>query len=147
MTKDVLITISGMQMADGDCDDVELIIAGDYYQKNDGHYIVYDEVLEDFPGVIKNMIKVRPDSLDIRKSGSVNAHMSFQKDKKNLSCYATPMGELMIGIHTNEVTIDETPDNLRVCVDYSLNINYEHVSECNIIVDIKSRSTAQLRLS
>ena len=43
MTKDVLITISGVQMLDDDDEDVEMVTRGDYYQKNGKHYIMYDE--------------------------------------------------------------------------------------------------------
>ena len=39
MTKDVLITISGIQMIDEEDSDVEMIVRGDYYQKNGKHYI------------------------------------------------------------------------------------------------------------
>ena len=42
MTKDVLITISGVQMLDDDDEDVEMVTRGDYYQKNGKHYIMYD---------------------------------------------------------------------------------------------------------
>ena len=42
--------------------------------------------------IIRNTIKIRPQGLDIIKRGSSNVHMTFEKDKKNLSCYATPFG-------------------------------------------------------
>jgi len=53
---------------------------------------------------------------------------------------------MMIGISTNQISIDEKEDNLKVKVDYSLDINYEHISECNITVDIQSKSSAQVHL-
>ncbi len=34
MTKDVLITISGSQLLDGENSDIEMITAGNYYLKN-----------------------------------------------------------------------------------------------------------------
>ena len=58
MTKDVLITISGVQMLDDDDEDVEMVTRGDYYQKNGKHYIMYDEQMEGFEGTVKNIIKV-----------------------------------------------------------------------------------------
>ena len=48
MTKDVLITISGIQMIDEEDSDVEMIVRGDYYQKNGKHYILYEEMMEGF---------------------------------------------------------------------------------------------------
>ena len=43
MVKDVLVSISGVQMADGEDSDVEMITAGNYYQKDGKHYILFDE--------------------------------------------------------------------------------------------------------
>ena len=60
MTRDVLITISGIQLADGDSNEVEMITAGDYFQKNGKHYIIYEEAMEGFEGTIRNVIKVTP---------------------------------------------------------------------------------------
>ena len=48
MTKDVLISISGLQFAGGEnSEPVEVITSGSYYKKNGRHYILYDEVAED----------------------------------------------------------------------------------------------------
>ncbi|MBT9776849.1 DUF1934 family protein [Clostridium sp. MCC353] len=147
MTKDVLISISGIQIADGDNSDVEMITTGDYFLKNGKHYIVYDEVMEGFDGTVKNTIKIHPGCLDIMKKGIANVHMVFEEDKKNIACYATPYGDMMVGINTNHISIDESEDKLKVRVDYSLDINYEHVSECNIVVDVQSRDKAEICLS
>lgn len=146
MTKDVLISISGMQMSGGEQDDIEMITTGDYYRKNGKHYIRYDEVAEGESGVISNTIKVGEDTMDIIKMGRANVHMTFEKNKKNLTCYATALGDMMIGINTNSVVIEETENLLRVAVEYSLDINYEHISECNIVLSIQPRGSHNLHL-
>ena len=146
MTKDVLITISGMQMIDGDNSDIEMITTGAYYMKNGKHYITYDEVLEGYEGKIRNLIKIQPDSMDIIKSGLTNVHMTFEKNKKRLTCYATPMGDMMVGLSTRSIHVSEKEDSLNVLVEYSLDINYDHISECNIKVAIPSRSPAPVQL-
>ena len=138
MTKDVLITISGVQMLDEEDADVEMVTRGDYYQKNGKHYILYDEVMEGFDGRVRNVIKISPDSVDIIKQGAASAHMQFEKNKKNLSCYTTPLGDMVVGIQANRIKINEEPDSLLVNVDYSLDINYEHMSDCRILVDVQS---------
>ena len=87
MTKDVLLSISGLQFAAQDEEDVEpveVITAGDYYKKNGKHYILYDEVMEGFDGNTRNIIKLTDDSLDITKKGVSNVHMVFEKNKKNV---------------------------------------------------------------
>ena len=107
MKKDVLITISGIHMMDDEDSDVEMIVRGDYYYKNGKHYILYDEVVEGLEGTIRNVIKVSPTGMDIIKRGAANTHMQFEKDKKNLSCYVTPMGDLMVGVQASRIQIDE----------------------------------------
>ncbi len=139
MTRDVVISISGAQFSEGDQEDVELITTGDYFLKNGKHYIIYDEIEEDGQDVIRNTIKVLPDSIDIIKKGNVSAHMVFERNKKNLACYMTPFGELMVGIDTSDIRVEEEEQLLRVNVDYSLDINYEHVSDCSITVSVRPR--------
>ena len=138
MTRDVLITISGIQMIDEDDSDVEMMVRGDYYQKNGKHYILFEEMMEGFEGKVKNVIKVSGRGIDIIKRGIANVHMQFEKNKKNLSCYTTPLGDMVVGIQANKIRINEEPDSLKVDIDYSLDVNYEHLSECSIRVDVQS---------
>ena len=43
MTRDVLISIRGAQISDGDQEDVEMVTTGDYFLKNGKHYIIYED--------------------------------------------------------------------------------------------------------
>ena len=138
MTKDVLITIRGVHTLDHEDNDVEMIIRGDYYQKNGKHYILYEEILEGAEERVKNVIKISPSSMDIIKKGVTNSRMLFEKNKKNLSCYSTPVGNLVIGIQANHFYVEEQENSIKLNVDYSLDINYEHMSDCRICVDVQS---------
>ena len=138
MTKDVLITIRGVHTLDHEDNDVEMIVRGDYYQKNGKHYILYEEILEGAEERVKNVIKISPSSMDIIKKGVTNSRMLFEKNKKNLSCYSTPVGNLVIGIQANHLYVEEQENSIKVNVDYSLDINYEHMSDCRICVDVQS---------
>lgn len=140
MTQDVLISITGSQRSDGEPEEVELMVTGDYYEKNGKRYLIYEEQMADGAGTIKNTIKIMPDSLSIIKKGQVSTHMVFERNKKNLTCYLTPYGQMMIGINTGDVRLQEDENHLEVNVDYSLDINYEHVSDCNITVAVRPLS-------
>ena len=61
MTKDVLVSISGAHMVDGDSDDVSVITAGSYFCKNGKHYVIYDELIDGVEGAIRSTIKIRED--------------------------------------------------------------------------------------
>lgn len=144
MTKDVLVAISGLQIADADADKdaqpIEVINPGEYYLKNGKHYIIFDEVMEGFDGVTKNRIKIDDDYLELKKNGVANVHMVFEKNKKNITCYETPYGNLMLGINANRFDFNETEQNISLNVDYSLDINYQAFAECKIQIRITSKS-------
>ena len=72
MTRDVLVSITGARFSEHDKEDVEMIIGGDYFWKNGKHYVLYEEVMEESGEVVKNTVKITPDSMDILKKGSIN---------------------------------------------------------------------------
>ena len=148
MTKDILLKISGLQFS-ADNDDpnepepVEIIAPGEYYYKNGKHYILYDEVMEGFDGVTKNVLKLQDGLLEITRRGSSNVHMIFEKDKKNLTCYTTPFGNLMMGIDARRILIEESEEEIYAQVEYALDINYEYLADCRIVLDIRSKGSVE----
>lgn len=146
MTKEVLIRISGLRVMDGDEEDVEVITKGEYYWRNGKHYVFYDEVMEGFEGSIRNMVKITPEMMQIRKQGITSTELVFEQGQKKMARYITPLGEMTVEIGTSRIQVEAREDNLKVSVSYGLDINYEHVSDCNIFLDISSMETAQLHL-
>ena len=73
MTKEVWITVCGLQNGpDTDGEPIEMTIAGEYYYKNEKHYILYEEVMEGETNTTKNRIKIAPGMLELTKNGVVN---------------------------------------------------------------------------
>lgn len=146
MTKDILLKLSGLQFDSESEDNIEVITIGSYYFKNGKHYILYDEVSEDFPEITHNVIKVSPGVIEINKKGLSNVQMVFEEKKENIAYYETPFGTLLIGIHAKQIEIKESIDQLEVKIEYSLDINYEHVSDCKITMQVSSKGKAEIRL-
>lgn len=147
MTKEVLVSISGLQFAEEMAEEpMEVITSGDYYKKNGKHYIIYDEVMEGFTETTKNIVKIGDGCLDITKRGVTNVHMMFEKDKKNLTYYYTPYGSLLIGIEARAVEVEETENDLFVVVDYALEVNYEHLADCKIKMNVKSKNAGDFKI-
>lgn len=147
MTKDVLVSISGLQFSAEDQNEpVELITSANYYKKNGKHYIVYDEVTEGFSDTTKNIIKLGEESLDITKRGITNVHMMFEKDKKNVTYYYTPYGSLLVGIDATDIKVLETEHDINVKVDYALEVNYQHMADCSISMSIKSKEAGDFHI-
>lgn len=148
MTKEVLLSLRGLQFdtTSADGDKIETITPAEYYKKNNSHYIIYDEVMEGFTERTKNIIKFKESSLDLTKRGLVNVHMSFEENKKNMTSYATPYGEILIGIDAKKVQMKEEDERIVVDVDYALEVNYEHFADCKIKMDIRSKEGGGFRL-
>ena len=138
MTKDIMVSVSGIQFEIEPSEPVELITMGDYYHRNGKHYILYDESdMED--GLTKNRIKIAPHKIEVFKSGATNAQMIFEEGKTNLTYYDTVMGSLLMGVTTESIRIQEEEERIRAKVRYSLEVNYTHISDCEIMIDVKSR--------
>lgn len=148
MTKDVLITISGLQTPEtGEEEPLEMITSGSYYYKNGKHYLLFDEVQEGFEGKItSNRIKITDEALDVRKKGISNAHMVFEKDKKNLSYYETPFGNLLVGIHARNIELQEEENNIDLDVKYDLEINSRYIAECMVHLNVTDRKEGNFSL-
>lgn len=149
MMQEVILTLQGLQFdqREEDADKIETVTVGDYYKKNGKHYVIYEEVTEGFEQTTKNRLKFSENMVELSRSGLINMHMVFQENKKNLSNYNTPFGQILIGIDTKKIRIEENENNIVVDVDYSLDINYEFLSDCHIRIDISSKENGSFSLS
>jgi len=147
MTKEVLVSVSGLQFAVNSDEVIEVITGGEYYSRGGKQYILYDEMMEEYEGISKNTIKFTDGLVDITKKGLTNVHMVFEEKKKNMTYYNTPFGNLMIGLYTNKIQIEEKEEDIRIVVDYALDINYEFISDCVITIEVKAKQSAELALS
>ena len=69
MTKDVIVSISGLQMDADQAMPLEVITVGSYYYKNGKHYILFDEMSEDGQEQTRNTIKITDNRVDVIKKG------------------------------------------------------------------------------
>lgn len=130
MTKDVLVTISGLLSSPDESEDtIEVTTGGQYYFKNGKHYILYNEIGESVSDVIKNMIIIAKDHVDVRKKGAIDTQMSFENGKKLNSFYASLFGQMELGISTDSIEMAEDENRLELNLKYHLDINNEHVSD------------------
>ena len=87
MTKDVLVSLSGLQMAqEQEPENTEVISKGEYFFRNGKHFVVYDEIMEGINDSSKTKIKFTDNTLEVLRQGEMSVHMIFEKDKKNVNC-------------------------------------------------------------
>lgn len=140
MTKDIFLSLKGLQMEyTEDSDEVETITPASYYRKNGSHYIVYDEMTEGFTDSTRNIIRFKDDYLEVFKRGLVNVRMVFEENRKNITSYQTPFGNILIGVDTESVQINEKENQINVQVDYTLEANYQYLADCRIEMELRPR--------
>lgn len=121
-----------------DPESIEVIQRGQYYQRNGSHYLVYEEPVEESGDRILNRIKFKNGEVQVTKKGAVNTMLSFRQNEKNMTNYATPFGNLIMGINTQKIDLKMNESKLEILVDYALDINYEFVADCKINITATS---------
>lgn len=141
MTKDVLISLCTVQSNFGEKqeDRTQTLISGNYYEKNDRHYILYDEVMEGFSKAVKTKVKFNENMLEIIRNGPIGVRMLFEENKKNVTSYNTPYGNILLGISTKKINIIVQPDIIEVDVEYTLDADGGHLSDCSMNMKIQSK--------
>lgn len=134
----------GGENADEDLDVVEVINVGTYGIVAGKEYIKYDEVIEGESKKCSNLIKIDKDCVEITKRGAIVAHLSFVKGEKTMTAYETGFGNLYLGIFARDINVSRTEDEIKVHIEYSMELNYEMISDC--AVDIVISSTGKFEL-
>ena len=116
MTKEVMVTLSGLQLGDSGEDTVETVHIGEYYEKNGVHYLFFDELLEGHKTPIRNMLKLRNEKLEVRKRGPVSAELVFEEGEVTESAYNIPYGSFLVGVHTKGVCLGVEEEKIEINV-------------------------------
>ncbi len=139
MKKNVKVSISGIQNNDNE-ETVEVVSVGEMMQRDDHICVSYEEAADNAAGVdcqlVKSMLKVKPDQIEIIKKGAAQTHMVFVEDRDTISYYSTPFGELEVAIHTDRLERKERDDGFQILLEYALEINASHMSNCNVDIRV-----------
>ena len=138
MTQKVTLIFRGMQSNQGGegSEQIETVSQGDYFKRNGKHYVIYEESVEGIDDKVKSKLKFDADTVEVSRSGPMNSHMVFQENKKNLTGYNTPFGQILMGINTKKIQITEQQNRIAVDVDYSLDADDEFLSDCHMEIVI-----------
>ena len=138
MTKDVVINVTGRQFDVGDVS-VETAAEGNYYLKNGKHYVLYEERVEDSEDVIKNRVKFCDGYFEMVKNGAVSSALTFIPGQKTESLYKTTAGGVLMETDTHDVKIVLEDSSIHVKVNYTLHINGQFISKCEVDFKVRNR--------
>ena len=100
---------------------------------------MFEEIIEGMDDPVKSMIKFKDGEMHLNKKGPINVNMQFLVNKKTLTDYRTPFGSIVIGIEATKVEFNEEEKRIVANVDYAMDVNYEHLADCKIKIDIRAK--------
>ncbi|MGI6117333.1 MAG: DUF1934 domain-containing protein [Bilifractor sp.] len=139
MTKEVLVTVTGVQSADGQ-GPIELVVPGRYYFRGGIHYLYYEECVDDSGEITRNFIRFSRDRADVRKKGLVGVNLLFVPGKKTVAPYRTPFGELRTEVYATEIILEESEEKIDYTIHYALSIAGETMEDCQVRLQIVPRT-------
>lgn len=147
MTEDILVSVKGLHALSGEEEEeIEVFSAGKYYFRDGKHYIFYDERVEGDNELIRNRIVLTDRCMELQKKGAVSAKMMFEFERKSTSWYNTPVGNLLAGTEVTAMQINEQENLLEIAIDYGLEVNYEHISDCRIRIKVMAKDSGLFTL-
>lgn len=145
MTEEVLVRVTGIQrsgqQAEENDEPISIVTAGRFYTENGHHYVSYEEVFEEAEMSAVNTVHITPEILEVKKDGAVNVQLVFRENRKTVSMYGTPFGEIEMGIATTQYNLETTEDRIGVDVCYVLEMNGEHAADCELHMEIFAKGS------
>ena len=77
--------------------------------------------------------------MEIIRKGSMGGKLVFQENTRNQSLYSTPMGDMFIEILTENITVNESEDDVNLKVKYQIYIDGNKISDNEITINARNR--------
>ena len=144
MEKEVRIRVAGLHTQntpenEKDQNPVEVLVPGEYYCRNGIHYLKYEETVDEGSAPVMNLIRIAPDSMEVRKKGPVSSRMVFERGRKTSAEYAGPYGTIHLGIDTTALSVREGEGELEVLASYTLDMDGAFASDCSLQIQARNR--------
>lgn len=119
----VTLTITGTQTGeDNESMTITTNAEGEYFERGNSTYLLYEEKDPDDGSVTKNMLKLSGNTLSLSKKGAVLSNMTWEEGKTIASDYSSAFGRLLLSVETKRLQITDSESTLCLEVDYRLSM-------------------------
>lgn len=140
MNREVKLSITGLHVSgENDENNVTDHYDAEYFKKNDSHYLLYEDAQEGFSQSSKTRIKCKDKLMELTRQGLTRTYMVFEENQTHMTPYVTPYGEFLLGIHAKRVSMEERECEIVIIVEYSLEAEGEHLSDCRIVIKAREK--------
>lgn len=138
MKKEVLVTIVGLHDSETDNDRVDTVCEGTYGKIGETHVITYEETDEDGM-VYKTTMRLREDSLEVTKKGTITSKLLYELGKETVTEYVTPYGALSLEFNTTSIEVKLEDERLLAHVEYAMGICGAHHADSRIDIKVENK--------
>lgn len=144
MQENYEITIIGRQTIERDTDEIKVDTLGDYVEKNGIKYISYMEYDNDAPYAGRHKIlKIEPEGVVTMLTPGTPTRLVLEKGKRHKCMYDTGAGLLSLGVFTQTLKQDLSPEGGEIRIGYTLDIDAHLSSHNEILVRLKKRAASK----
>ena len=120
----VLLSVVGENQAsgEGEPDVIRLVTTGQLKKTPQGHRLTYTETDPESGEGQDIVIDVSGKRVVMTRGGTFGTTMVFEKDRRFDGQYATPWGNLSMGIYTTRTDFSLSPEEGRLDLDYQVDL-------------------------
>lgn len=140
MMKQAIISIKSFQGIEGEEEKIELTTEGKYALNGEEALLTYDE--SSILGVkkVKTYLHCRkPDAVILKRTGEIEARLVIEKGKSHLCKYALSVGELMLDITGEEISMDLDENGGEIKIFYRIDAAKKTLSKNRIEITVRTR--------
>lgn len=123
-------------ISDSDSGDKKLIAECEYNYGKDCISIVYSEALDDEGESVTTLSVLKNGIVSLNRFGRYKSEMIFEQSKRHVGCYATPFGEMMVGINSTLVRANLDENGGTVRLNYSVDCNNDPVANNELKIKV-----------
>lgn len=147
MKKDVLISIYGLQEAEGTApDNITLVTKGKYARRGGRYFVSYDE--SELTGLVgtRTTLQIDKDMVVVHRTGQYPSQLVFEKGRRHTSLYHTEYGDLIVGVNTEHIRSSLDDDGGSLDVQYAVEIDHALAGTNHLKVDISTADSAGFKI-
>lgn len=120
-----LITIHDYHDVQGQREKSELTTTAEIFGNADDYSVIYKEQSEELMGCTTTIRVENSSRVTVSRKGAYNTELKMEKGKRNLCCYNTPVGQIMMGVFTSSIRSEFT-ENERIVLDFSYSLDFNN---------------------
>ncbi len=138
MIKNVRVRLTGYQTdPEGSTDKNEQEFPAQYYYKNNCHYLVS----ENEQTAKSARYKFNHRYLEVIRDGDIYSKLTFDTKKYCSTMYKTPYGRMEFVFNTHQITLSDTPEEIRMEISYEMSSGGQLVSNNRTVLIIRPETT------